>query len=57
VYGFIEKVLYLNSHRKKLLEMGHNSRRIAEEQFDRNKLADRLKTVLLSAAEPEEIIS
>lgn len=36
---FVEKVLYLNSHKAKVLKMGQNSRRIAEERFDRDKLA------------------
>ncbi len=44
---FVERVLYLNSHRKELLKVGQNARRIAEAKFDRNKLADHLETVLL----------
>lgn len=36
---FVEKVLYFNSHRDELVEMGQNARRIAEEKFDRAKLA------------------
>jgi glycosyltransferase involved in cell wall biosynthesis len=43
---FVEKVLYLNSHRKELLEIGQNARRIAEELFDRNKLAIQALSVL-----------
>ena len=35
---FVEKVLYFNSHRHKLIEMGQNARRIAEEKFSRAKL-------------------
>jgi glycosyltransferase involved in cell wall biosynthesis len=51
VNEFIKRVLYLNSHRKELLEIGQNARRIAEELFDRNKLACCLETVLLNAVE------
>ena len=36
---FVEKVLYFNSPRDKLIAMGRNARRIAEEKFDRDKLA------------------
>jgi len=37
---FVEKVLYLNSHRHQLKQMGQNARRVAVEKFDRNELAD-----------------
>jgi len=36
---FVEKVLYLNTHRDKLVVMGTNARRIAEEMFNRDSLA------------------
>lgn len=36
---FVEKVLYFNSHKQQLIEMGQNARRIAEEKFSRAKLA------------------
>ena len=36
---FIEKVLYLNSHREDLQKMGQNARRVAEQSFARDKLA------------------
>ncbi len=36
---FAEKVLYLKSHSDELNEMGQNARRISEEKFDRDKLA------------------
>jgi glycosyltransferase involved in cell wall biosynthesis len=36
---FAEKVVYFHDNRGKLAEMGRNSRRLAEEEFDRNKLA------------------
>ncbi|MDD5063959.1 MAG: glycosyltransferase family 4 protein [Phycisphaerae bacterium] len=54
---FVEKVLYLKSYRNRLAEMGQNARLIAEELFDRDKLADRLKAVLLIAAKQGEVIS
>ncbi len=43
---FVEKVLYLNSHRDKLTKMGQNARRLATEQFDRDKLAMQALSVL-----------
>jgi glycosyltransferase involved in cell wall biosynthesis len=36
---FVEKVLYLNSHRKQVEQMGQNARQIAVETFDRDQLA------------------
>jgi glycosyltransferase involved in cell wall biosynthesis len=36
---FVEKVLYLNSHRQQLKQMGQNARRVAIEKFDRDILA------------------
>jgi glycosyltransferase involved in cell wall biosynthesis len=36
---FIKKVLYLNSHRQHLKQMGQNARRVAVEKFDRDRLA------------------
>ena len=44
--GFVEKVLYLNSHREELLEMGRNARRVAVEEFDRGKLSNQALSVL-----------
>lgn len=41
---FVEKVLYLNSHRDKLIAMGRNARQLAVERFDRDKLAARALT-------------
>jgi glycosyltransferase involved in cell wall biosynthesis len=43
---FVEKVLYLNSHREELLQIGRNARRVAEEEFDRDKLAAQAMSVL-----------
>jgi glycosyltransferase involved in cell wall biosynthesis len=43
---FVEKVLYLNSHREELLQIGRNARRLAEEEFDRDKLAAQAMSVL-----------
>lgn len=45
---FVEKVLYLNSHRDQLAEMGQNARRIAEEKFDRDKLAMQALEIIIS---------
>jgi len=36
---FVEKVLYLNSHRQQIKQMGQNARRVAVEKFDRDRLA------------------
>jgi glycosyltransferase involved in cell wall biosynthesis len=43
---FVEKVLYLNSHRDALIQMGQNARRVAIEEFDRDKLAAQALSVL-----------
>ena len=43
---FVERVLYLDSHREKLAEMGRNARRVAIEKFDRDKLASQALEVL-----------
>ena len=45
---FVEKVLYLNSHRNLIEQMGQNARRVALEKFDRNKLAVQALSVLES---------
>ncbi|MBN2138250.1 MAG: glycosyltransferase family 4 protein [Sedimentisphaerales bacterium] len=42
---FVERVLYLNSHRDRIAEMGKNARRVAVEEFDRDKLADRVLSI------------
>jgi len=36
---FVEKVLYLNSHRQQVKQMGQNARRVAVEKFSRDQLA------------------
>jgi glycosyltransferase involved in cell wall biosynthesis len=36
---FVEKVLYLNSHRKQIEQMGQNARRVAVEKFNRDQIA------------------
>ncbi|MFB0554131.1 MAG: glycosyltransferase family 4 protein [Phycisphaerae bacterium] len=36
---FLEKVLYLNSHRQQIKQMGQNARRVAVEKFNRDELA------------------
>jgi len=43
---FVEKVLYLNSHRQQLIQMGQNARRVAVEEFDRDTLAAEALSVL-----------
>jgi glycosyltransferase involved in cell wall biosynthesis len=43
---FVEKVLYLNSHRELLPEMSRNARQLAVSRFDREKLADQALSVL-----------
>ena len=43
---FVEKVLYLNSHREEILQMGRNARQMAEEKFDRTKLAQQVLELL-----------
>jgi glycosyltransferase involved in cell wall biosynthesis len=49
---FVEKVLYFNSHREVLIEMGKNSRRLGEERFDREKLATQaLRVVEVASGE------
>jgi len=45
---FVEKVLYFNSHRAELIEMGQNARQLAEEKFDRAKLAAQALDVINS---------
>ena len=36
---FVEKVIYLNSNRQQVKQMGENARKVAVEKFDRDKLA------------------
>ena len=48
---FVEKVLYLNSHRAKLTKMGASSRQLAEERFNRDELAQQALDVVFSAAD------
>ena len=48
---FVEKVLYLHSHREDLRKMGQNGRRAAEESFDRDKLAAEALSMIESVAE------
>jgi len=45
---FVEKVLYINSHRDQLNEMGQNARRVAIEKFDRDNLAMQALDVISS---------
>jgi glycosyltransferase involved in cell wall biosynthesis len=43
---FVEKVLYFNSHRKQLKNMGQNARKIAVKNFGRDKLAAQVLSLL-----------
>lgn len=43
---FVEKVLYLNSHRQQIKQMGQNARRVAVEQFDRDRLAKQVLEII-----------
>lgn len=45
---FVEKVLYINSHRDQLNEMGQHARRVAIEKFNRDNLAMQALDVLSS---------
>ncbi len=51
---FVDKILYFRENSKKLTEMGKNSRQIAEERFDRDKLAsqvlDYIETIICKTA-------
>jgi glycosyltransferase involved in cell wall biosynthesis len=52
---FVEKVLYLHSHRKELLEMGRNARRVAEEKFDRDRLTQEALEIVTEAKQERQI--
>ncbi len=43
---FVERVLYIRSHRGQLAQMGQNARQVAVERFDRDKLAMQVLSVL-----------
>lgn len=45
---FVEKVLYLNSHRQQIKQMGQNARRVAIEKFDRDRLAKQALEIISS---------
>jgi len=48
---FIQNILYLNKHREKLPGMGHNARRLAEKNFNREELAMCLENILRTMGE------
>jgi glycosyltransferase involved in cell wall biosynthesis len=48
---FVEKVMYLASHRQQLKKMGQNARRVAEERFNRDKLAKQALEVIESVCQ------
>jgi glycosyltransferase involved in cell wall biosynthesis len=43
----VEKILFLYNHKKELPLMGRNARRLAEQRFDRAKLADEALRIIL----------
>ncbi len=46
--AFADALEYMADHRKELMEMGRNSRRLAEREFDRNEHANEFSTFLES---------
>jgi len=52
---FVERVLYFNSNRRQLKQMGQNARRIAVEQFDRDKLAAHVLMVLNTVSDSAKV--
>ncbi len=47
---FVEKVLYLNSHRKQIKQMGQNARQVAIKEFNRDNLARQALAAISSIA-------
>ncbi len=47
---FVEKVLYLNSHRKQIKQMGQNARQVAIKEFNRDNLAKQALAAISSIA-------
>jgi glycosyltransferase involved in cell wall biosynthesis len=45
---FVEKVLYLNSRRQQVQQMGQNARKVAVEKFDRDRLAKQALEEIIS---------
>ena len=52
---FVEKVLYLDSHREKIKQMGQNARRVGVEEFDRDKLAQKALEFIAAAKAERQI--
>jgi len=50
---FADKIIFLRDHPELCAEYGQNARRLAEEQFARQKLASQLERVLLNALKRE----
>lgn len=50
---FVEKVLYFNSHRSQLADMGKNARLLAQEKFNRDRLANQALLVVSEVAVPQ----
>ena len=53
---FVEKVLYFNTHREQLKSMGQNARRLAMEDFNRDKLAMQALALLKTAYEKKRLM-
>jgi glycosyltransferase involved in cell wall biosynthesis len=53
---FVGRVLYFRSHREQARQMGRNARRIAEERFDRDRLAAEALSVLQVILNPTDHI-
>jgi len=47
---FVQKVLYLNSHRSQVEQMGQNARQVATKEFNRDNLAKKALDVISSIA-------
>ena len=52
---FADKVLWMRDHPEELARFRTNARRLAEDKFSREILANRLETILLRAAAPSSV--
>lgn len=52
---FVERVLYISTHRGRLVEMSRNARLIAEKKFNRNKLAQEALEIVTAAKGERQI--
>jgi len=53
---FVERVLYLNSHRQEVLDMGRNARQVAIEKYDRQKLTMEALEVITSVQRTDRVL-